>query len=66
MNNRFKLLIVIFICPLFPIYNVGETISEAHQNHEFTNICFGDYPSETFRLSDFKNKVIWLHFSATW
>ena len=46
-------------------YDVGDTISESHQNMEF-DICYGDYPTETFKLSDFQNKVIWLHFSATW
>ena len=50
---------------MFPIYNVGDQISEAHQNME-SSICHGDYPTEKFQLSDFQNKVIWLHFSATW
>jgi hypothetical protein len=54
------------ICPVYPIYNIGDPISEEHQNKVFDNICFGDYPSETFKLSDYQNKVIWLHFSATW
>ena len=66
MKNNFILLLVILICPVYPIYNIGDPISEEHQNKVFDNICFGDYPSETFKLSDYQNKVIWLHFSATW
>ena len=58
--------VVILICPLFSIYEVGATISEAHQEKEYDDICYGDYPAEKFKLSDFQNKVIWLHFSATW
>ena len=65
MKNNFILLILLF-CPLFSIYEEGQVITEEHQNKVFDNICFGDYPSETFKLSDFQNKVIWLHFSATW
>jgi len=65
LKNNFILLILLF-CPLFSIYEEGQTITEEHQNEVFDNICFGDYPSETFKLSDFQNKVIWLHFSATW
>jgi len=65
LKNNFILLLVILICPVFPIYNVGDQISETHQNME-SSICHGDYPAEKFRLSDFQNKVIWLHFSATW
>ena len=47
------------------IYNVGDEISDEHKTMEF-DICYGDYPTEKFKLSDFENKVIWLHFSATW
>ena len=47
------------------MYNVGDEISNEHKDIEF-DICYGDYPSEKFKLSDFQNKVIWLHFSATW
>jgi len=72
LKNNLILIIVILICPLFS-YEVGETILETHQNKEFDNncdddecICYGDYPLEKFKLSDFQNKVIWLHFSATW
>ena len=38
MKNNYILLIVIFFYPLFPIYSVGDTISEAHQNKEFDRI----------------------------
>ena len=63
---KYTIFIVFFVTFLFSGYSVGDIISTDHQNMEFEDICHGDYPSETFKLSDFQNKVIWLHFSATW
>jgi len=57
------------LCPVFPaFYSVGDTITAEHQIKIFDDICFGSdaYPSDSLRLSDFQDKVIWLHFSATW
>ena len=72
MKHNFIFPFSIFISLIFsecPVgdatYNVGDVICLEEQNMEF-DICYGDYPTETFKLSDFQNKVIWLHFSATW
>ena len=56
MKNNIVLIIVILIYPLFPNYEVGATISEFHQEQEYEDICYGDYPTEKFKLSDFQNK----------
>ena len=63
---NYTLFTVILLTKLLALYDVGDTISEEHQNKIFNDICFGDYPSDIFKLKDFQNKVIWLHFSATW
>ena len=55
----------ILFAQLFSKYNVGDEISTEHQNKEF-DVCYGDYPTEKFKLSDFQNKVIRLYFAATW
>jgi len=53
-------------------YDVGETMSIEDQNQNF-NICYGDYPDETFKFADFNGtynggnyKVIFVRMNAVW
>ena len=54
------------------VYNVGDQVSESHQNISFP-VCYGDYPDANLSLSDFNGElnggdwsVIWISMSATW
>jgi len=62
---QYILLIAFLFSPLFSIYEVGDEILPEDQDVSFS-ICNGSYPSEEFKLADYENKVIWLHFSASW
>ena len=51
---------------------MGETVSDSHQNLGF-DICFGDYPSDQFRLADLNGdlnggdyQVMFINMAASW
>ena len=53
-------------------YDIGETMSIEDQNQEF-DICYGQYPSETFKFSDLNGslnggdyKITLVRMNATW
>jgi len=53
-------------------YEAGDIISETHQNQVF-DICYGDYPTDDFRLSDLNGAlnggdyyIILLDMATTW
>ena len=47
------------------IYVIGDTVSIEHQNTPF-EVHYGDYPSDTLRLSDQQGKIIIFGLSASW
>ena len=66
------LFLLIISSSLFAVYEVGEQISIEDQQQLF-DICSGDYPESTLRLSDFNGdlnggdyKVIHIDMSASW
>ena len=46
-------------------YQIGDTLIEDHQNTSF-EVCYGDYPSDNFRLADVRGKIIVFGISASW
>ena len=54
------------------IYDVGETVSESHQNISF-DVCYGDYAENTLKLADFNGalnggdyQVMFINTAASW
>ena len=54
------------------VYDVGETVSESHQNIAF-DVCYGDYDSNDLRLADFNGalnggdyQVLFINTAASW
>ena len=54
------------------VYNVGDQVSESHQNISFP-VCYGDYTDDDLSLSDFNGdlnggdfSVLFISMSATW
>jgi hypothetical protein len=54
------------------IYDVGETVSESHQNISF-DVCYGDYPENALKLADFNGalnggdyQVMFINTAASW
>ena len=46
-------------------YAIGDTVSIEHQNVPF-KVHYGEYPSDTLRLSDQQGKIIIFGISASW
>ena len=46
-------------------YSIGDQMLEEHLNTSF-NIEFGSDLLETFSLSDYSGKIIYLNLAATW
>ena len=46
-------------------YEIGDTISMEHQDVPF-EVHYGEYPSDTLRLSDQQGKIIIFGLSASW
>lgn len=66
------LITLMFTFSFSAIYDVGETVSDSHQNLGF-DICFGDYPSDQFRLADLNGdlnggdyQVMFINMAASW
>ena len=54
------------------IYDVGETVSESHQNISF-DVCYGDYSDDVLKLADFNGalnggdyQVLYINCAASW
>jgi hypothetical protein len=54
------------------IYDVGETVSESHQNISF-DVCYGDYFDDVLKLADFNGalnggdyQVLYINCAASW
>ena len=54
------------------VYNVGETVSESHQNMTF-DVCYGEYPNDELKLADFNGElnggdyqVLFINMAASW
>jgi len=61
-----KTLLLIFLSINFgSIYSIGDTVSVEDQNIPF-EVHYGDYPSDTLRLSDHQGKIIIFGLSASW
>lgn len=54
-------------------YDVGDVMSTSHQNEGF-DVCYGDYPSNTFRFGDLNGAtnesgmyyISFVDMAATW
>ena len=61
-----KTLLLIFLSTNFgSTYSIGDTVSVEDQNLPF-EVHYGDYPSDTLRLSDHQGKIIIFGLSASW
>jgi len=47
------------------VYSIGDVVSIEDQNTPFA-VHYGDYPSDTLRLSDHYGKIIIFGLSASW
>ncbi len=54
------------------IYNVGDQVSNSHQNTSFP-VCYGDYPDDDLSLADLNGNlnggdysVLFINMAATW
>jgi|TARA_B100000579_G_C22595653_1_gene740214 hypothetical protein len=72
--NIFKnsLIIILLSFSFSAIYDVGETVSQSHQNIAF-DVCYGDYESNALKLADFNGalnggdyQVIFINTAASW
>ena len=70
---KIVLLYILFSSFLFSeCYEIGETMNLEDQNTQF-DICYGNYPHETFKFSDLNGalnggnfKVILVRMNAVW
>ena len=69
---KISILGLIFSFSFSAIYDVGETVSESHQNIAF-DVCYGDYESNQLRLADFNGdlnggdyQVLFINTAASW
>ena len=72
MNRQLLLILLIPVLGLGGFYEIGQTVSSAHQNIEYP-VCYGEYPTENLQLSHFNGydnggsfKIIWIEMLATW
>ena len=74
MFRIFKIMVLslIFGISSSAIYDVGETVSENHQNISFP-VCYGEYPDSELKLADFNGdlnggdyNVIFINCAASW
>ncbi len=66
------ILILTTVFSFAQVYDIGETMSESHQNTSF-DVCYGDFGSDTFHFADLNGDVNGGHYyitfvdiSATW
>ena len=60
-----RLLLLLLSVNFASEYGIGDTVSIEHQNIPF-GVHYGDYPSDTLRLSDHSGKIIIFGLSASW
>lgn len=74
MVSIFRTIILIFTFSISPaaVYDVGETVSENHQNISFP-VCYGEYDGEGLKLADFNGdlnggdyNVLFINCAASW
>ena len=73
MKNKFSLVIIIFLSFLFSGYNIGDQLSEDHQNMEF-GYCYPDTQvGNSFSIAQHNGdlnggnyKVLMIEVSASW
>jgi len=66
MNNQILILFIFLLSLSFgSTYYIGDTVSIEYQNTPF-EVHYGDYPSDTLRLSDQSGKIIIFGLSASW
>jgi len=72
--NVLKISLVTFLMSFSfsAIYDVGETVSESHQNIPF-DVCYGDYSENALKLADFNGalnggdyQVMFINTAASW
>ena len=72
--NVLKISLVTFLMSFSfsAIYDVGETVSESHQNISF-DVCYGDYAENALKLADFNGalnggdyQVMFINTAASW
>ena len=54
MNYLISIIIISFTFCAY--YDIGDTVSYAHQNELF-DVCYGNYPFEELKLLDFNDKI---------
>ena len=59
--------ILLILGILYADYGLGDVISQDDLNLSF-DVCYGNYPSSQFSLSDFNNSntVFWINLAASW
>jgi len=69
---RTIILIITFSISLAAVYDVGETVSETHQNISFP-VCYGEYDGDGLRLADLNGElnggdynVLFINCAASW
>ncbi|MBC8312053.1 MAG: hypothetical protein H8E72_07075 [Candidatus Marinimicrobia bacterium] len=72
MKNLKSVTIMSLFSFAFSIYNIGDQMSEYDQNFEY-DVCYGEYPTETFNFSDYNGmlngggfNITIIGISATW
>ena len=58
------LIFIVISMNLASTYSIGDTVSVEHQDIPF-KVHYGDYPSDTLRLSDQQGKIIIFGLSAS-
>ncbi len=61
-----------FSISLAAVYDVGETVSENHQNMSFP-VCYGEYDGDALKLADFNGdlnggdyNILFINCAASW
>ena len=73
MKNKFSLVIILFLSSLFSAYDVGDTLSEDHQNMEF-DFCYPEsqagssfsFAQHNGDLNGGNFQVLMIEMSASW
>ena len=64
MMRLLSILIIVSI-NFASVYSIGDTVSIEDQSEPFI-VHYGDYPSDTLRLSEHYGKIIIFGLSASW
>ena len=65
MFLKFLFLFIFMSMNSASIYSIGDTVSVEHRDTPF-EVHYGDYPSDTLRLSDHQGKIIIFGLSTSW